>query len=48
MFIDIFLLSTPHIEQLELIQAGIKAALNSTVTSEISVAFNEVTGEEST
>ena len=33
MYIDIFLLSTPHIEQLELIQVGIKAALNSTSIS---------------
>ena len=33
MYIDIFLLTTPHIEQLELIQVGIKAALNSTSIS---------------
>lgn len=48
MYIDVFLLSTPHVEQLELIQAGIMAALNSTVTSQISVAYNEVTDEETT
>ena len=40
MYIDVFLLSNPHIEQLELIQTGIKAAINSTTLSEISVAYN--------
>lgn len=43
MYIDVFFLTSPHISQLELIVAGIKAALLSTTISEIDVSFNEVT-----
>jgi exosome complex RNA-binding protein Rrp42 (RNase PH superfamily) len=45
--IDVFLLTPPHLSQIELIITGIKSALEETKIPEIVVAYNQVTEEES-
>lgn len=45
MFIDVFFLTSPHVSQVEFVILAIKAALLSTVISEIDVSYNEVTEE---